>query len=483
MTTLADLLTTLETRGALPASRAKDCRTSIKYLAAALGAASPETCPVDAACRDPDRWGAALDTHFAALAGSGRTIGGTTRRNTRNNIRVVFRLAEAHGLLQAPLPPQLLPRPRRDLFKRQQELTTPYQSTYRPQTGPRHYGLPQAQWPPDIQEGWRLYRTKCGHRETTFKSYANYLTTYLGYIRHVADRQPVWEDLFDVPTLAAFHRWHATRLQRRSTCQARRVGVTLAAMARALEHPHAPALADWLKGLPPVVPMHTKRLHWVSLAQLEEVAEACLAEGRLPLVFQKDVRCSGTHRASRFQVGLILKLLVRIPLRQRNVRELRRNQHLYQEQDGDWWLHLQGDDLKIGERQGQVNEYKVNLTKYCPEILPLLEEFRTVFRPRFPGAATSPYLFLTHTGRPFTDTVLREALSCTVAMRTGKRFYPHLIRTIWATEHLKATQDYATAATMLGDTLAMAIKTYYNIVHEEQQAKAKAFLTTALQGG
>ena len=32
--TFADLLTTLETRGALTASRVKDCGTSIKYLAA-----------------------------------------------------------------------------------------------------------------------------------------------------------------------------------------------------------------------------------------------------------------------------------------------------------------------------------------------------------------------------------------------------------------------------------------------------------------
>ena len=44
-------------------------------------------------------------------------------------------------------------------------------------------------------------------------------------------------------------------------------------------------------------------------------------------------------------------------------------------------------------------------------------------------------------------------------MRTGKRFYPHLIRTIWATEFLEEKQDYAVAATMLGDTLAVVMKT------------------------
>ena len=42
-------------------------------------------------------------------------------------------------------------------------------------------------------------------------------------------------------------------------------------------------------------------------------------------------------------------------------------------------------------------------------------------------------------------------------MRTGKRFYPHIVRTMWATEYLKETQDFQTAATMLGDQLRTVI--------------------------
>ena len=65
-------------------------------------------------------------------------------------------------------------------------------------------------------------------------------------------------------------------------------------------------------------------------------------------------------------------------------------------------------------------------------------------------------------------------------MHTGQSFYPHLIRTIWATEYLATTQDFATAATMLGDTLAVVMQTYYDIIHKDQHAKARAFLGTAL---
>jgi hypothetical protein len=68
-------------------------------------------------------------------------------------------------------------------------------------------------------------------------------------------------------------------------------------------------------------------------------------------------------------------------------------------------------------------------------------------------------------------------------MRTGKRFYPHLIRTIWATECLKQTRDYTLAATMLGDTEQMVIKTYHDVLDEDQHTKAKAFLGAALHVG
>ena len=83
--TFADLLATLETRGALPASRAKDLKTSLRYLAAALGHPALEQCPVGDACRDPQAWTAALETHFAALTAQGRAVSASTRRNTRNN--------------------------------------------------------------------------------------------------------------------------------------------------------------------------------------------------------------------------------------------------------------------------------------------------------------------------------------------------------------------------------------------------------------
>jgi integrase len=484
--TLADLLTELDTRGTLSASRAKDIKTSLRYLSTALGQPSLEQCPVDAACREPATWAQALEDHFRVLTAQGRTISAATRRNTRNNLRVVFRLAEAHGLLAAPLPPRLLSKPRRGVFERQQRETSPYQTTYSPQTGPRYFGLPQDAWPPDIQAGWRAYQAQCGLRlrESSFRTYKKGLATYLGYHATICGRTPTWDDLFDVTQLTEFLRWYAARLQRPISVHARQVVVMAAAIANVLKHPHARALADFRNELPTPAPLHIKRAHWVSLARLEAVAEDCLAEGRVPYVVRPRDRFPGVRRATQFQRGVMLKLLVRVPLRQRNVRELRLDKNLYQDQEGHWQLSFSGDELKIGERQGRANTYDVDLSDDRPDFIPVLEEFLQVHRRRLPGSATSPFLFLTYHGRQFNEQAVGGELSSIVSRYTGQRFYPHLIRTIWATEYLEDHPgDFATVAEMLGDTLAVVMKTYYDIDKKAQRAKAKAFLSTALHTG
>jgi hypothetical protein len=250
-----------------------------------------------------------------------------------------------------------------------------------------------------------------------------------------------------------------------------------------LEHPAARALADFRNDLPAPAPLHRKRQHWLDLATLERIADLCLTEGRAPVILKPEARNPGVSRTFRFQRGLMLKLLVRIPLRQRNVRELRMGENLYTDASGHVHLHFRGSELKVGDRNGQANKYHVDLTEYCPDFLAPLEEFLTTFRPRLPNALTSTSLFLTRHGTPFTQSGLRTELSAVVARHTGQRFYPHLIRTIWATQYLQDTGDFTTAATMLGDTLQITMRTYYDVVHNDQHAKARAFLGRTLPTG
>jgi hypothetical protein len=484
--TLADVLTELTTRGALPPSRVPAMKTSLKYLAAALGHASLEQCPADAACRQEATWATALEDHWRTLETQGRTISAYTRRNVRNDIRKVFKLAEAHGLLHVPLPSRLLARPgNREEFRRQQRATAPYKTTYGTQFN-HSYGLPQRQWPPDIQDGWRTYRAACGGRirEESFRSYVKILETYFGYVQNVGGHTATWEVLFDRGQLLEYVAWHAARLKRPSTTHSRQLVIVSAAMAVVLGHRNAPELAVLRQGMKKPTPLHVKRNHMVSLSELEEVADACLAEGRAPLVpAGKTPRFPGKQRAGRFQRGVILKLLVRVPLRQRNIREMQLDRHLYKDDNRHWHLEFAGDDLKIGHRGSQINKYELNLSTYRPEFIPILEEWLTIHRPKLPGATTSPFVFLTQLGKPHIQKTLHVDLSEAVAMRTGKRFFPHIIRTTWTTEFLRETQDFQTAATMLGDQLKTVIDTYYHVVHKEQIPKASTFLDKQLHTG
>jgi hypothetical protein len=353
-------------------------------------------------------------------------------------------------------------------------------------TAQRAYGLQQRDWPPDIQAGWQAYLAQCDItiREVRHTLVAENLVLYWGYLAHIVGRPPTWEDLFDQAQLRAFVRWHAARLDRQPITHAGQLVVITAAMvAKVLGRPDARSLADFRNTLHPAAPLHIKRDHWVSLAEIEAAAEAWLKDGRLPTPPRKQTLHPGGRNAGRFQKGVILKLLVRVPLRQRNVRELKVDKNLYQDRDEHWHLHFSGAELKIGMRGPRVNEYHVDLTDYCPDFIPVLEEFLNTYRPKLPNAAASPFLFLSSGhGRPFGQAGLALELRAAVGMRTDppKRFYPHLIRSIWATEYLQRTQDFTTAAVLLGDTLQTVMKTYYDVVNKDHHAKAKAFLSTAL---
>jgi hypothetical protein len=493
--TLTDLLTTLATQGALAAKYTNNTKTSLNYLARALGYPGADQCPVDALCRqDGDALLQALEAHFAALSAQGKTTSAKTRSNSRNTIRVVLRAAAAHALLGAPPTLPGLPKPqRRELFKAQQRATSPYQSSYYPTTSPRRYGLPQRAWPPECQAGWEQYLAKCDLNILPIRLKANVdtLALYFGYFAHIVGRPPTWEDVFDREQLSAFRRWHADRLQRRplSTVGWQMV-IVAATIARVLGREEASALATLRNDMGTPEPVHNKEAHWVTLAELNAVADAWLHEGRQPLPKDRRNRHHGARLAGRFQKGVMLKFLVRVPLRQRNIRELQLPKNLYQDHADHWILHFRGADLKIGRRGGRrgsiVNEYRLDLTDYSPTLLSVLDEWRATYRPRLPGAAESPFLFLTHTGRPFNTHDLGLELKLAVGLKTGKRFFPHMIRTVWATAYLTHPDtygDYQGAATMLGDQLQTVIKSYHHVVQKDYHAKAAAFLAKELHTG
>ena len=488
--TLTDLLNALQAQGDIPASRVKNLKTSIRYLACALGKDTPEHC-VEADFLLPEpHWKDKLNRYLGSLspAPSPHTV-----RNTRNNLSFLFRTAAKCALLTPALP---VPSPSlsRRALDQQSRQTSPYRGRWRT-THDVSYGLKPAQWPHDIYETWQQYCTdrQLKTRARTLADYTLFLQLYLGFLITIEGLSIHWDDLFDLTRIDQFVRWNSQRSQTRLTvCAVKTVGI-LRTVARHFNHPHASAIAAYRRELPMPEPVHRKKDHLLKLHELEAVALSELQDAYRPVTahkqgtnaltdpcYLKRQKAPGLNRALQYQRAFILRLMVRIPLRQRNFREMQLDRNLYQDEDSHWHLYFRGDELKTSMRNGRINEYHVNLTTYCPALIPQLEEFLTVYRPRMPHATTASSVFLSRSGQMYHPVSFHREMATVVLRRLNKRFYPHLIRTIWASEYIARTGDFTTAALMLGDTVQVVLQRYHEILEKDHQQKASHFLADVL---
>jgi hypothetical protein len=477
--TLTDVLTTMHTQGRIHPSRLKDMQTSIRKLARALGKERPEQCQQDDFLLTESVWKEKLEIYFASLD---KKAGAETRRNTRTNLRFLFRMAHEAGLITPPQFVPLLPGTRQQHTQLALQ-TSPYRDRWRA-ARQTPYKLPQHAWPADIQTAWQHYADsrQLKTRQASLTMYNIALSAYIGFLINIEGLAIHWDDLFDIASLDRFVRWHSGKQQVRISDQAQKLARTLRLLAAHGKHPVLPALKDYIRDLPTPEPMHNKRRHWFTLRELEMIGLSELQDARKPLIDTHSNANPGLMRALDCQHALMLRLLVRIPLRSRNLREIQLDKNLYHDQ-GHWHLHFSGEELKVATRNGETNEYHINMTEYCPDLLPHLEEYLTIHHPRIPNTETSPLLFRSKYGNPYNASTLRHELFSLVFRRSDKkRFYPHLIRTIWATEYLTANPgDYEGAAAMLGDTVQMVLKSYYHLDVKRAHARGSQFLTAALR--
>jgi hypothetical protein len=170
--TLTEFLEATITQAQISASRQKDLKTSIRYLAKALGKEVPERCREADFLVPETIWKRQIDTYFGSLTPlpSIHTV-----RNTRNNLRYLFRQAHAHNIIHS------IPRnPTVD----QSAWESPYASHY----VRRQYWLPVAAWPPAVRAGWESYRHKrqLTLRASTLAMSERFLKSYVGYLLTVA---------------------------------------------------------------------------------------------------------------------------------------------------------------------------------------------------------------------------------------------------------------------------------------------------------
>src|SRR5262249_14838047 len=152
--------------------------------------------------------------------------------------------------------------------------------------------------------------------------------------------------------LHGFLRWHGARLGKQVTTVGRDMVIVAALVAKVLGRKDARTLADWRNTIQAPDTVHRIEDHMLSLTELDAIADGCLRDARIPSNCAVGVKHPGAARASLFQKGLMLKLLIHAPIRQRNLREMKQPDNLYRDRtpDRDWHIRFSGAELKVGLR-------------------------------------------------------------------------------------------------------------------------------------
>jgi hypothetical protein len=160
-------------------------------------------------------------------------------------------------------------------------------------------------------------------------------------------------------------------------------------------------------------------------------------------------------------LSVIFQLWEYIPYRSRNMREMQLDTNLYR-RHGQWHLRFVGEQLKIGYKNGRLNEFDLPIP---PRVVPYLETYLEVWRPLLltHSADPNPYVLLTSTGRPYARSAFNTGLGGLVYSFTGKHWNPHMVRTVWATEKILAGVDFLRVAEMLNDRLETVVKRYAHL--------------------
>lgn len=271
--------------------------------------------------------------------------------------------------------------------------------------------------------------------------------------------------------------------------------------------------------MPDYVAVRDKRKCWLSLEQIEMCGinryprnYARMASATAPV--RRKLQSLNTRTGYKLKYtamhalsSLLVRLLIRIPLRARNYMEMCWNPYNPNEgknlfrKDGSWYIQFSGAELKVESRRGKINSI---LHRVPDELTWLIEEVLTVWRPlitevpyqlpqsgevmtssyeeppqtKAPESKRAPqdvFLFLTSECKPTRRDNIRDWVKATTYVYSRVAVYPHLIRDIWATTYIKQTRDYIGAAMRLGDLVETVMKHYAHLLDDDAEAKGDDF--------
>jgi hypothetical protein len=370
-----------------------------------------------------------------------------------------------------------------------------YRKRYKKETAKKRqtYRFAQSQWPDTLKaefaqyEEWRTcdfnldrpYRLQ--QRKSTFRKSTIEFECLFGYMVNIHEKDPATLQLADVADpelLIGYVKWHAQT--RNGPCRFIQKSVML--FYTVARYYLRVSVDQWTKLQelkaairPSPTKTRNKRERWNSLDELEAI-------GKAEYPSKTDQRRARTPRqkmalATQVQRSLIIRLLVRRPLRNRNVREMKLGENLYYDKKQGWIIEFTGEQMKIGERKGRENVYQI---PFPDDLIPLLEEWLDKWRPIL-NVKDLPNVFISKNGKLFSATTLNSEFKKTVYEYTGKATNFHLIRDIWATEYIETTRDIVGAAQVLGDEIETVLRRYTHLLSENAGKLADEFLRKALK--
>jgi hypothetical protein len=334
-------------------------------------------------------------------------------------------------------------------------------------------------------------------------------------------------DLYQPTVLRAFIPWWLRR-RKRSTGGLRVYLRTMRTIAE--HHLHDLALAQAISalydmpGLPPEEPMCDAELPWLDPEELD-----LIGQNRHPLnarrlqdsPYAQEVAFYVAHPHTRpprayrqhpqgtrlknmavwAEHSLMLRLWVHRPLRQRTMRELglfqgtwngmQINQNLIPQGDGTYRIHFEGAELKKGYRRAGRHQRRINkwIESFPRSLLPQLDEWLTIWRPRLIRDPSYPYLFASRWGDPYNTPSMSRLVEKMVWTFTQDRpggpvaINPHAIRSFWVTQMTIAGLDFATLTRIFGDSVSVTWERYLKVDKSRQISQWTRNLAKAIGDG
>ena len=523
--TLKEVLDALIERQFIPQSRLGSIKTALKQYAIILGYNEPAECPLTAYHLPDEKRNRLIEERAVGTRRGKFFLGPHAIRNLKNNVSYVIRSAveqEIIGQVPGPL----------ESYKNSNSIKTKKITCRNEWAKPSKYILDPV--PHSLEReitDYQTWSTKIVNRDrpdnqkkraVTFANHRGTILRAAGYLvkyRGLKGESISLSTLTEPENAINFIDWFIEQ-QGRFTASAELnlarlivLGKYLSIVERSTEQRKALDLrVDELKtyrtnlGLPEKVIDKTKR--WISLRKLESVglsiyplnarriAELGWDARRNLRRDREDGYKDYPRYAYRVVQSLLIRLNIRLPLRQRNLRELLWNpktpeqgRNLYK-RDGKWYIKFVAGELKISHVKGEVHRVE---HEFPDDIVDLLEEWLLQWRPVLISSqkgkhvgteraeSGQEFVFLNSVGAPLSQYQVTWAFESATYRFTGVAMNPHMVRTIWATEYIKATRNFIDAAYMLGDTVETVLKSYAKLLDQDCEIRAKAWLSRTLK--